>query len=278
MLEGVRRVLGRMQAIESRIDGFRRLGNRESSITSSNFRENLIKASDELESREKAQMSVTSENSSALTSDLSAGQSSLPAASALSGRALSLLPQIMESSLVSGTLASVSEDSGDPAAESEEENVGLSAQALGKMASPRLASMEPQGGLSIDKIRAMAGKYASEKGLDPELVMSVIEAESSYRPNEVSGAGAMGLMQLMPGTAEMLGVRDAFDPEENIKGGTEYLSRMMKRFGSTELALAAYNAGPGNVDRYDGVPPFDETRRYIQKVMKNYQKLSDSGK
>jgi len=106
---------------------------------------------------------------------------------------------------------------------------------------------------------------AMEEGVDPELFMRMMYQESRGRANAVSPKGAQGLMQLMPGTAEMLGV-DPTDPEQNARGGARYLRMMLEEFGTIPLALAAYNAGPGNVRKYQGVPPFEETRNYIANI------------
>ncbi|MBM4300673.1 MAG: lytic transglycosylase domain-containing protein [Deltaproteobacteria bacterium] len=114
-------------------------------------------------------------------------------------------------------------------------------------------------------------KYAEQYGVDQDLVWAVIRQESGFNAHAVSPKGAMGLMQLMPGTAAMMGVSDAFDVEQNIAGGIKYLERCLSQFNQDVcLALAAYNAGPGNVVKYQGCPPFAETRHYVATILKAY--------
>ncbi|ASF41425.1 lytic transglycosylase [Halobacillus halophilus] len=117
-------------------------------------------------------------------------------------------------------------------------------------------------------IEQIIKKASQHYGIDEKLIRSVVQAESNYNADAVSHAGAQGLMQLMPATAEGMGVKDPFNPEENVMGGTKYLKQMLDRYdGDSRLALAAYNAGPGNVDKYGGVPPFQETQNYVSKVL-----------
>ncbi len=120
-----------------------------------------------------------------------------------------------------------------------------------------------------------AVQNASEKyNLPPALVLGVIKQESGFKPQAESHCGAQGLMQLMPETAKGLGVKDSFSIEQNIEGGCKYLRQMLDRFdGNVQHALAAYNAGPGNVEKYNGVPPFAETKNYVKSVVAHAEKF-----
>ena len=123
----------------------------------------------------------------------------------------------------------------------------------------------------IDKIiETFADKY----NVDGDFIKAIIKQESGFNPNAKSKKGAMGLMQLMPKTAESLGVTDAFNPWENVEGGVKYLKGFLDKYNNNhELALAAYNAGPGAVSRYGGVPPYKETQNYIKTIMSTYNKI-----
>ncbi|MDQ3494934.1 MAG: lytic transglycosylase domain-containing protein, partial [Pseudomonadota bacterium] len=108
---------------------------------------------------------------------------------------------------------------------------------------------------------------AREFGVEEAVIRAIMHAESAFKPNALSRVGAQGLMQLMPATARRFGVTNSFDPEQNIRGGVQYLAWLLKRFnGNLTLAAAGYNAGEGAVDRHKGVPPYSETRRYVERV------------
>ncbi|MGQ0733020.1 MAG: lytic transglycosylase domain-containing protein [Acidobacteriota bacterium] len=128
-------------------------------------------------------------------------------------------------------------------------------------------TVEPPRGPAVERYNDLIQHHARAFGVSPDLVRAVIQAESAFNPLAVSPKGAMGLMQLMPATAQELGVRDPFHPPENIRGGVTYLARLLTRYNqNVELALAAYNAGPASVERYGTVPPYRETQAYVRKI------------
>ena len=126
----------------------------------------------------------------------------------------------------------------------------------------------------IREYEGIIDQASSRFGVDSALVKAVIKAESDFDHRAVSSKGAQGLMQLMPGTSDAMAVEDPFDPVENIFGGTRYLSALLERFGDDErLAVAAYNAGPERVESHRGIPPFPETKRFVDKVMEYYREF-----
>ncbi|HEX5760967.1 MAG TPA: lytic transglycosylase domain-containing protein [Thermoanaerobaculia bacterium] len=129
----------------------------------------------------------------------------------------------------------------------------------------RLRPIDPELELVVDE-------HCSRHELEPKLVRALIQVESAWNPAAVSHKGAVGLMQLMPGTAAQLAVSDPYDADQNIRGGTAYLRRMIDRFdGRVDLALAAYNAGPKAVERFGGIPPYAETRAYVRRILGLYE-------
>ncbi len=133
--------------------------------------------------------------------------------------------------------------------------------------SPTSGIRPPSKGSGPSSFADMIKAAAQREGLDTQLVKAVVETESGFNPNAVSHAGAKGLMQLMDGTAKSLGVKDPFDPASNLAGGTKFLRSLLDRFHSVPLALAAYNAGPAAVEKYGGLPPYQETRNYVERVL-----------
>jgi len=119
-------------------------------------------------------------------------------------------------------------------------------------------------------IRTASKRY----GVEGNLIRAIIKAESGFNPKAVSKKGAKGLMQIMPGNFKILGITNPFDPKQNIMAGTKYYRRMYDKYKKTSLALAAYNAGPTSVDKYNAIPPYKETKEYVKKVLKYYREYS----
>src|SRR6266542_1694317 len=145
------------------------------------------------------------------------------------------------------------------------------ARALGQPIAPPVvgrAATTPRAG-APSSFGELLNEAAAKEGLDASLLKAVAQTESGLDPRAVSGAGAKGIMQLMDGTARELGVTNAFDPSQNIAAGARYLKQMLNRFGGdVTRAVAAYNAGPGSVEKSGGVPPYAETQSYVQKVLR----------
>ena len=128
----------------------------------------------------------------------------------------------------------------------------------------------------LKKYDSIIQKAAEQFGVEVTLIKAIIKAESSFNPNAISKSGAQGLMQLMPDTADDMKVRDPFDPEENIFGGTRYLSLLLKKFNRDKrLAVAAYNVGPTTVAKHDAVPPIPQTRQFVERVMRFYREYKE---
>lgn len=144
-------------------------------------------------------------------------------------------------------------------------------QVQASMFNPGLSGVNFTKRTSKSEILGMIDELAQKYDVDPKLVQALVKQESGFNPNAKSKAGALGLMQLMPTTAQGLGVTDPMDPKQNLEGGVKYIKSLMNRFnGNVILALAAYNAGPNAVKKYDGVPPYRETQNYVRSVLSNY--------
>ena len=129
-----------------------------------------------------------------------------------------------------------------------------------------------------ESFEKMIETVSSRYQVDPALVKAVVQSESNFDASAVSAAGAQGLMQLMPETAQDLGVEDALDPMQNLEGGVRYLKQMLNQYdGNVSLALAAYNAGPGAVAQYEGIPPYEETQTYVNRVLEQYRSKMTAG-
>jgi soluble lytic murein transglycosylase-like protein len=174
----------------------------------------------------------------------------------ITGEAAPAMPVLPQASFAS-QLASALSPAGDP----------VQAAASQEAASQVPAIVPPA------QIERLVNANAGAWGVDPALVKAIIANESGFDTNATSKTGAQGLMQLEPGTAADLGVTDAYDPAQNISGGTRYIRGLLDRFhGDLRLAIAAYNAGPGAVVKYNGVPPYAETQQYVENVLDAYQK------
>ena len=134
---------------------------------------------------------------------------------------------------------------------------------------PVLSTLRPCDPISPDSFDPQIRAEANRQGVAPELLRAVISAESAFVPCAVSEKGAMGLMQLMPGTAAAMGVSDPMDPDDNLRGGVRYLGQLLERYGGDlRLALGAYNAGPALVDKFGDIPPIPETQNYVREILK----------
>ncbi len=138
---------------------------------------------------------------------------------------------------------------------------------------PAAAPLKPNGKLTPADLGEMLARAGKAHNIDVDLLASVLKAESGGNPRAVSSAGAQGLMQLMPQTANQLGVSDSFAPDQNVRGGSTYLDALLSRYNDNlALALAAYNAGPAAVDKYHGVPPYSQTRAYVARVIHEFNR------
>ncbi|WP_064092269.1 lytic transglycosylase domain-containing protein [Rossellomorea aquimaris] len=194
---------------------------------------------------------------------------SISSAQNSSNQSTDMFQQLLNQALLSTNKPSFSANALGAVKEMIESQLPLTASAQNKV--PPLPTVNNKEWHSPQSIDSIISRAADTFKLPKKLIQSVIKQESNFNPNAVSHAGASGLMQLMPSTARGLGVTNIFDPEENVFAGAKYLKQMLDKYnGDIHLALAAYNAGPGNVDKYNGIPPFKETTNYVKKVTTSY--------
>ncbi len=199
------------------------------------------------------------------TQALGASSEAIPAGEAAVQARVAQLQAMIEGTRAAATGSTYAPSAGAPAGGA---SFAAALQAAGAGYAGAATASAGAGAAGSSSYDGLIQAAAARNGLDPAVLHGLIQQESGFDPSAQSSAGAAGLTQLMPGTASSLGVANPLDPAESIEGGARYLAQMMTRFGgNTADALAAYNAGPGAVERYGGVPPYAETQSYVQKVL-----------
>lgn len=189
------------------------------------------------------------------------------------GRMMSVKDYRIEGDLVTVTLRNGGQASFDKAVVSDIKPDEMPEEVMAVVPAPVAVTQSAKAAhapLDARPFADLIDTVALKHGVDPELVHAVVQAESNYRADAKSGVGARGLMQVMPATAKDFGIRNLYDPHNNLEAGVQYLKFLLARF-DMKHAIAAYNAGPGAVRKYKGIPPFRETQQYVKKVLKNYR-------
>lgn len=178
---------------------------------------------------------------------------------------------------VTRRIAEITGQSAAPPQPADGSFASMVASAMNGSEAPPLQPVQGPNVIPAPQIDRLVNANAGAWGVDPALIKAIIANESGFNANATSKTGAQGLMQLEPGTAADLGVSDAYDPSQNVWGGTRYIRGLLDRFhGDLRLAVAAYNAGPGAVEKYGGVPPYAETQSYVENVLDSYRKYKAS--